>query len=139
MKNLKILKKLVIVMLSLVLVTVCSTSVFAADDDVFTTVDSNKNTSNTAENNATGNEIANNANGNTNSNTNSNTNNSLTARNTNTNTNTNNNTSNTNRNVSNTLAKTGLSNTSGIIALVLVVCGVSAIYSYKKVNDYKKL
>ena len=44
----------------------------------------------------------------------------------------------TNNNV-NTLAKTGLSDTNGIVALIVVVCGVSAIYSYKKVNDYKKL
>ena len=48
------------------------------------------------------------------------------------------NTSKTNNNV-NTLAKTGLSDTNGIVALIVVVCGVSAIYSYKKVNDYKKL
>ena len=78
-------------------------------------------------------------------NTNNTTNSSLTANNTTNNTvrntatnNTTNNTSKTNNNV-NTLAKTGLSDTNGIVALIVVVCGVSAIYSYKKVNDYKKL
>ena len=99
MENSKIFKRLVIVMLSLVLVAVCSTSVFATDDDLFLSVNS---TGNTATNNTT------------------------------------NNTSKTNNNV-NTLAKTGLSDTNGIVALIVVVCGVSAIYSYKKVNDYKKL
>lgn len=144
MKNSKIFKKLVIVMLSLVLVAVCSTSVFAADgDDLFLSVNSTGNTStNATDNNTTANN--NTTNNTTNSNTNSNS--SLAANNTTNNTtrnttnNTTNNTSNTNtnRNV-NTLAKTGLSDTNGIVALIVVVCGVSAIYSFKKVNDYKKL
>ena len=144
MENSKIFKKLVIVMLSLVLVAVCSTSVFAADgDDLFLSVNSTGNTStNATDNNTTANN--NTTNNTTNSNTNSNS--SLAANNTTNNTTRNttnkttNNTSNTNtnRNV-NTLAKTGLSDTNGIVALIVVVCGVSAIYSYKKVNDYKKL
>lgn len=138
MENSKIFKKLVIVMLSLVLVAVCSTNVFAADDDLFLSVNStgtNATDNNTAvdDNNTTNNVTANNT-------TNNTTNSSLTANNTTRNTATNNTAnSNSNRNVSNTLAKTGLSNNGGIIALVLVVFGLSAIYSYKKVNDYKKL
>ena len=105
-------------MLSLVLVAVCSTSVFATDDDLFLSVNSTGNTaSNATDNNTTSD--------------NSTTNNTATN-------NTTNNTSKTNNNV-NTLAKTGLSDTNGIVALIVVVCGVSAIYSYKKVNDYKKL
>ena len=144
MENSKIFKKLVIVMLSLVLVAVCSTSVFAADgDDLFLSVNSTGNTStNATDNNTTANN--NTTNNTTNSNTNSNS--SLAANNTTNNTTrnttnntTNNTTSNTNRNVTNTLAKTGLSNTGSIIALVVVVCGISAVYSFKKVNDYKKL
>ena len=137
MENSKIFKRLVIVMLSLVLVAVCSTSVFATDDDLFLSVNSTGNTaSNATDNNTTSD----------NSTTNNTTNSSLTANNTTTNNtvrntatnNTTNNTSKTNNNV-NTLAKTGLSDTNGIVALIVVVCGVSAIYSYKKVNDYKKL
>ena len=135
-------KRLVIVMLSLVLVAVCSTSVFATDDDLFLSVNSTGNTaSNATSDNSTTNNTATN-----NTNTNNTTNSSLTANNTTTNNtvrntatnNTTNNTSKTNNNV-NTLAKTGLSDTNGIVALIVVVCGVSAIYSYKKVNDYKKL
>jgi len=147
MENSKIFKKLVIVMLSLVLVAVCSTSVFATDDDLFLSVNSTGNTAtsatdnNTASDNNTTNNTATN-----NTNTNNTTNSSLTANNTtNNNTvrntvtnNTTNNTSKTNNSV-NTLAKTGLSDTNGIVALIVIVCGVSAIYSYKKVNDYKKL
>ena len=142
MENSKIFKRLVIVMLSLVLVEVCSTSVFATDDDLFLSVNSTGNTaSNATSDNSTTNNTATN-----NTNTNNTTNSSLTANNTTTNNtvrntatnNTTNNTSKTNNNV-NTLAKTGLSDTNGIVALIVVVCGVSAIYSYKKVNDYKKL
>ena len=132
MENLKIFKRLVIVMLSLVLVAVYSTSVFATDDDLFLSVNSTGNTaSNATSDNSTTNNTATN-----NTNTNNTTTNN-TVRNTATN-NTTNNTSKTNNNV-NTLAKTGLSDTNGIVALIVVVCGVSAIYSYKKVNDYKKL
>ena len=142
MENSKIFKRLVIVMLSLVLVAVCSTSVFATDDDLFLSVNSTGNTaSNATSDNSTTNNTATN-----NTNTNNTTNSSLTANNTTTNNtvrntatnNTTNNTSKTNNDV-NTLAKTGLSDTNGIVALIVVVCGVSAIYSYKKVNDYKKL
>lgn len=143
MENSKIFKKLVIVMLSLVLVAVCSTSVFAADgDDLFLSVNSTGNTaSNATDNNTTSDNNTTNNTATNNTNTNNTTNSSLTANNTVRNTatnNTTNNTSKTNNNV-NTLAKTGLSDTNGIVALIVVVCGVSAIYSYKKVNDYKKL
>ena len=142
MENSKIFKKLVIVMLSLVLVAVCSTSVFATDDDLFLSVNSTGNTAS----NATDNNTTSDNNTTNNTNTNNTTNSSLTANNATTNNtvrntatnNTTNNTSKTNNNV-NTLAKTGLSDTNGIVALIVVVCGVSAIYSYKKVNDYKKL
>ena len=147
MENSKIFKRLVIVMLSLVLVAVCSTSVFATDDDLFLSVNSTGNTaSNATDNNTTSDNSATNNTATNNTNTNNTTNSSLTANNTTTNNtvrntatnNTTNNTSKTNNNV-NTLAKTGLSDTNGIVALIVVVCGVSAIYSYKKVNDYKKL
>ena len=150
MKNLKMFKKVSIIFLGLVFAIVCSGKVFAADD-LFTTIDSTNNTSNSA---TDGNNTTNTAT-NTNTDTNNVTNGSLTTNSTNNTSNTSNtsntnnsirntstnNTANTNRNVSNTgtLAKTGLPNTGAIVAVVLVVCGISAIYSYKKVNDYKKL
>lgn len=147
MKNLKMFKKVSIIFLGLVFAIVCSGKVFAADDGLFTTIDSTNNTSNSATN---GNNTTNtDTNTNTNTDTNNVTNGSLTTNSANNTSNTNNsirntatnNTANTNRNVSNTgtLAKTGLPNTGAIVAVVLVVCGISAIYSYKKVNDYKKL
>lgn len=142
MKNLKMFKKVSIIFLGLVFAIVCSGKVFAADEGLFTTIDSTNNTSNSATdgnntantNNDTNTDANNTANGSLTTNSANNTNNSI--RNTSAN-----NTANTNRNVSNTatLAKTGLPNTGAIIAVVLVVCGISAIYSYKKVNDYKKL
>ena len=103
MENSKIFKRLVIVMLSLVLVAVCSTSVFATDDDLFLSVNSTGNTaSNATSDNSTTNNTATN-----NTNTNNTTNSSLTANNTTTNNtvrntatnNTTNNTSKTNNNV----------------------------------------
>lgn len=148
MKN---MKKIAVIILSVCLIMVFANSVFAADDDdLFKAVTATNNTSNSttnessASNNTNTDSNTSNTNSsltsNTNTNTNTNTNSSNTANNTARNTNTNSNTnSNTNRNVTNTLAKTGLSNTGSIIALVVVVCGVSAIYSYKKVNDYKRV
>lgn len=145
MKNLKMFKKVSIIFLGLVFAIVCSGKVFAADEGLFTTIDSTNNTSNSA---TDGNNTAN-TNNDTNTDANNTANGSLTTNSANNTNNTNNsirntstnNTANTNRNVSNTatLAKTGLPNTGAIIAVVLVVCGISAIYSYKKVNDYKKL
>ncbi len=144
MKNLKVLKKLVMVMLGIALMVVLSGNVFAADDDLFTSVSSGNNTEATTTNNTTGNDTNSATTNNTTSNTanssltTNSTSNTNTTRNTSSNT-TNNTTSNANRNVTNTLAKTGLSNTGSIVALVVVVCGISAVYSFKKVNDYKKL
>ena len=47
----------------------------------------------------------------------------------------------TNRSVTNenTLAKTGLGESGSIITIILVISGISAVYSIKKVNEYKKL
>lgn len=143
----KKMKKLAVIILSVCLIMVFANSVFAADDDdLFKAVTSTNNTSNSttnessASNNTNTDANTSNTNNSLASNTNSNSSNTAnnTTRNTNTNTNSNTN-SNTNRNVTNTLAKTGLSNTGSIIALVVVVCGVSAIYSYKKVSDYKRV
>ena len=142
MKNLKMFKKVSIIFLGLVFTIVCSGKVFAADEGLFTTIDSTNNASNSA---TDGNNTPNtNTNADANNNVNNNVvNGSLTTNNANNANNSvrNANELNTNRNASNiaTLAKTGLPNTGAIVAVVLVVCGISAIYSYKKVNDYKKL
>lgn len=147
MKNLKVLKSLFIIMLSVGLILTISKVTFAADDDAdfFSDLQAQNlfedNGVNTNANNTNTNTSANNTN--TNTKTNTNTNNTL---NLTTNTNTSlNNTANltantTNRSVSNTntLAKTGISDFSGL-ALVVVVAAISAIYSYKKVSDYRKI
>ena len=147
MKNLKVLKSLFIIMLSLGLILTISKVTFAADDDAdfFSDLQAQNlfedNGVNTNANNTNTNTSANNTN--TNTKTNTNTNNTL---NLTTNTNTSlNNTANltantTNRSVSNTntLAKTGISDFSGL-ALVVVVAAIAAIYSYKKVSDYRKI
>ena len=141
MKNLKNVKKLLILIMTIGLVVMFSNFVYAEDQDPFVSL----TITNSTENNTTSNE-SNTSNGLfTNINT-TNTNTNVTNTNTNTNTagtlTTNNTAKNTsNRNVSNTetLAKTGLTDSNGIVALIVIICAVSAIYSYKKINDYKKL
>lgn len=146
MKNIKMLKKLVIIMLSFVFILVCANNVFAADDDLFTDANFANINGSTTNNTTDGGNTAASQNSSTNSATNNTNTSSLGTNNTSNTGNTNSNRSNTtnsnvNRSVSNTnsLANTGLVNSGGIIALIVVVCGISAIYSYKKVNDYKKL
>jgi len=144
MKNSKMIKKIFVLVISIALVFTFSNLVLAADDDPFLPITQNTNTNANPESNTNTEQT----------NTNSDSGNSLLTNTTNT-TNTTNNatlTSNTvnnttnisgnvNRSVTNTeqLAKTGLTDSNGIIALIVVLCGISAIYSYKKVNDYKKL
>ncbi len=132
MKNTKFLKSLIILGLSLLLILVQFNIVFASDDlyEPFAEIPVENNA---ATNNAVGNEIGNGISNTTPISNNTSVNN--TARN-----NTIGN-SVTNRDVSNTnqLAETGLAQTGGIIALIIVVLAISAIYSYKKVDDYKKL
>lgn len=148
MKNIKRLREIFVIVLSVCLVLACTNIAFAADDDdLFNSIDASNSTSD----NNTSSDDSNDLDTNTN---NTLTNNSLVSTNetnttnnsarnatltTNTATNTNNTTS--DRNVSNTnkLADTGLSKAGDTIILVVVICGISAIYSYKKVNDYKKL
>lgn len=72
---------------------------------------------------------------NTNVNTNVNTN-----TNTNTNTNINKNTStNTNKNVNNTPNELTDAGIDSSISLVILVCGISAVYAYKKIKDYNNI
>lgn len=150
MKNSKMIKKIFVLVISIALVFTFSNLVLAADDDPFLPITQNTN-ANPESNTNTNTEQTNTNSG---SNTNSDSGNSLLTNTINTTNTTNNGTltsntvnnttnisSNVNRSVTNTeqLAKTGLTDSNGIIALIVVLCGISAIYSYKKVNDYKKL
>ncbi len=151
MKNIKMLKKLVVLVISIGLIVTFSNFAYAADEDPFFEIKPENTSSNESTNTST-NETTNNT---TNNTTNTDSNNSLFTNTESNNTTTNNstlttnnsvnatNTSNnvTNRSVTNTetLAKTGLSDSKGMISLIVVICGISAIYSYKKINDYKKL
>ncbi len=152
MKNVKMLKKLFILVMSIGLVLTFSNLVYAEDEDPFFAITATEESSNENSNTSSSEQQA------TNTNTdtplfsgieNTNTNNTNTA---NTNSignssittndilnNTNNNV--VNRSVTNTdtLAKTGLSDSKGMVTLIVVLCGISAVYSYKKINDYKKL
>ena len=121
MKKTNLIKTVSILLLS-VIVMLFATNVYADDNSTFTDLSSTLNN-------------------NTNTNTNSNTN--LPANNTNKNTNTNNNIN--KPNISNTsvynntdLPKTGLES-SIPVALLVVIFGISAVYAYKKINDYKNL
>ena len=136
MKNVKILKGLLIIVLSLFIVFSYSNMVFAEDDGLFEFEPVEEET---AANNSTTEPAANNSadNGLASIDTPSNTANNTVTNNTSIST-TNNNTS-LNTNTANTLADTGLSDTGSIVAIVLVICGISAVYSYKKVSDYRKL
>lgn len=40
---------------------------------------------------------------------------------------------------SNSLAKTGIEDSNGMFAVILVVCGIAAVYSFKKISDYKNM
>ena len=141
MKNLKMIKKLFILIMTIGLVIMFSNFVYAEDEDAFVSLTITNSTENNTTSNEsnTSNSLFTNINT-TNTNTNvTNTNTAGTLTPNNTANNTANNT--TNRSVSNTetLAKTGLTDSNGIVALIVIVCAVSAIYSYKKINDYKKL
>lgn len=127
MKN---LIKVATILLISVMVLSYTTVVNAADNTNDGFKDLTLDSSNTNSNNTSGNTNT----GNTNSNTNSNTNN------TNKNTNTNNTNSskynNTNKNTD--LPKTGIED-SIPAALLVVVFGISAVYAYKKINEYKNI
>ena len=137
MKNVKILKGLLIIVLSLFIVFSYSNMVLAEDSNeslfefepVEEETGTNSSTTEPAANNNTDNGLSSVSGANTLSNTATNNTNIAT---TNTNTSVANNTA-------NTLADTGLSDAGSIVAIVLVICGISAVYSYKKVSDYRKL
>ena len=155
MEKVKIMKRVLIIVIGLIIALTMSNKVFAADNssgDIFNDLTGNSSNNSSSDNtntdsgddedgddeegfsslNATGTT----SNTNNTSNTNKNTNSSLSTTNTNTS-----NLSTTNRSVTNenTLAKTGLGESGSIITIILVISGISAVYSIKKVNEYKKL
>lgn len=120
MKKSNLIKLFSILLISVMAIMFC-TSVLAADDDFtqLTLNSSNTNSSNTG-----------NSSGNQNTNTN----------NTNTNTKNTNNTKTNSSNIYNNtnLPKTGIED-SIPVAMLVVVFGVSAVYAYKKIKDYRNI
>ena len=146
MKNFKMIKSLLILIMSIGVILIFSNLVYATDDDPFIQINSTSPSSNESNNTEANNTESNNTDtGNlfSNINTSNNTSNSIATNNNTVNntTNTLTNTNTANRSVSNTntLAKTGLTDSKGMITLIVLVCGISAVYSYKKISDYKKL
>ena len=128
MKKTNLLKLFFGLVLSLMIIFI-ATSVTATDGftDMTNSLVSN-NSSNSTSNNATGNTNTSNSNSNgTNTNTNTNTNSNRT-----------NNTNNSSIYNNSSLPKTGIGDTLPIAALV-VVFGISAVYAYKKIKDYKNI
>lgn len=126
MKKSNLIKLFSILLIS-VMVIFFSTSVFAADNtnDYTQLTLNNTNASNTNTNSSNTNTNTNNTNTN---NTNRNTNNANT-NNTNTNSSIYNNTN---------LPKTGIEN-SIPVAMLVVIFGISAVYAYKKIKDYRDI
>lgn len=115
------------------MVMMFNTSVLAADNDGnFTQLTLNNSSSNNSNSNSNSNSNASNSNTN-NANTNT--------KNSNTNTNNSNKSNNTNNSsiYNNTnLPKTGISD-SIPLAMLVVVFGISAVYAYKKIKDYRNI
>ena len=124
MKKSNLIKVVLVLGISL-MVMLFSTSVMAANEiDLSNTIDNSSSpTSNTG-----------------NSNSNSNNSNSNSNRTNNTNTNRTNNTNTNNSSIYNntSLPKTGIES-SLPIALIVVVLGISAVYAYKKIKDYRNI
>ena len=126
MKKSNLIKLFSILLMSVMLLMFINTIVLAADTDLTSGL-------NIPTSNNTNNVNTNNTNINTN---NTNVNNSNTNRN---NTNVNNsNTNNTNIYNTNNLPKTGIED-SIPVALLVVVFGISAVYAYKKIKDYRNI
>lgn len=124
MKKTNLIKAMLILVIGVILISV-NTNVLAADDD-YTELTLN-------------NAAVNNTNTNTNQ-SNNNTNTNVNKTNTNTNKANNTNTNITNSSVYNntSLPKTGIED-SIPVTLLVTVFGISAVYAYKKINDYKNI
>lgn len=140
MRKTSLIKVFLTIVLGMVLIG--STVVFADDDYDYIFDDPAENTSNTSNTSENTNTNKSNTNTNTNSNKNTNTNNTNINSNKNTNTN-NTNTNNTNKSVYNNtnntnLPKTGVEDAIPTMVLV-VVFGISAVYAYRKISEYKNV
>lgn len=137
MKNSNLVKIFSILLIS-VMVMMFSTSVLAADDG-FSQLALNTNNNNTTNNTPSNNTSTDTTNRSTvstnNNNVNSNNTNSGNTNTRNTNTNTRNNSSVYN---DTNLPKTGIED-SIPVALLVVIFGISAIYAYKKIKDYRNI
>ena len=125
MKKTNLIKMLVVISISLMEILFSSNVLAATDEDGYEDLtealgnSTSNNSSNTGNNSTNTNNSANNKTANTNTNRSNNTNNSSIYNNTN-------------------LPKTGISD-SIPVALLLVVFGVSSVYAYKKIRDYKNI
>ena len=119
MKKTNSIKAILILIIGVILISV-STSVFAADNEYTELTLNNTSTNNTNVSNSNTNKT------NTNTNTNK--------------TNTNTNKTNTNSSLYNntSLPKTGIED-SIPVALLVTVFGISAVYAYKKISDYRNI
>ena len=139
MKKTNLVKVVSILLVSL-MVILFSTNVFAAENNDTSFQDLTGTLGNSTENNTSKNTNANNANKNGN---NTNTNNANANKNNNTNTNNanankNNNTNNSSIYNNTDLPKTGVESSIPVVVLVAIF-GISAVYAYKKIDDYKNL
>lgn len=128
MKKTNLVKVVSILLVSL-MVILFSTNVFAAENNDTSFQDLTGTLGNSTENNTSKNTNANNANKNGN---NTNTNNA------NANKNKNNNTNNSSIYNNTDLPKTGVESSIPVVVLVAIF-GISAVYAYKKIDDYKNL
>ena len=126
MKKTNLVKVVSILLVSL-MVILFSTNVFAAENNDTSFQDLTGTLGNSTENNTSKNTNANNANKNGN---NTNTNNE--------NENKNNNTNNSSIYNNTDLPKTGVESSIPVVVLVAIF-GISAVYAYKKIDDYKNL
>ena len=126
MKKTNLVKVVSILLVSL-MVILFSTNVFAAENNDTSFQDLTGTLGNSTENNTSKNTNANNANKNGN-NTNKN----------NANANKNNNTNNSSIYNNTDLPKTGVESSIPVVVLVAIF-GISAVYAYKKIDDYKNL
>ena len=129
MKTLNFIKVFLTIVMILT-IFLFSTNVMAADDfedfeEIELSISENTNTGNTNSNV--------NTNSNTNTNLNSNTNNDVLNFNKGNNTN-----SNTNSNNTTNLPKTGIED-SAPVAMLVVVFGISSIYAYRKIKEYRNI
>lgn len=129
MKKVSLIKGILLILLSVVLIG--TTGVYAADSDLEDDIDDMMNFTNTSSNKANTSNTSNTTNRTNTSNTNK-VNNTTNTNRTSNNSSVYNNTNNT------SLPKTGIEDSFPTIALI-VVFGISAVYAFNKIRDYKNI